>query len=248
MALFRYFGPRCDWTRFYTADSVDKEILFKGDLNFFQNIPFNCNQLKRLKVYGFNSEILKVINKLIYLEHLELFNMHPDEMEMTLNLPILKILYIYYIISNRISKPIIIDAPMLKCFSFFGNISTYFKFLKPGSITYLEVSCDKISNLNEYASVEIFKMSWPSYIIDQNIIQQLPNLREFHLQQNVNCRFDYETVRIAMNHILEQKVVHGKHDLKVYFLQHLLEPVDKKFEDYDFRSKYNNHFCDFSGH
>ena len=248
MVLLTYFGSTCNWNWFYTADSIDQENLFTGNLNFFQSIPFNFNQLKRLRVYGFNSEFLKVINKLIYLEHLELYYIRLVEMETTLNLPILKILYIYYIESIGISKPIIIDAPMLKCFGFYDYNSKLFKILKPRSITYLEVRDGMVYNLNEYASVEVFKMDCPYRIIDQNIIQQLPKLREFHLQLDVNNRFDYETVRLAMNHILEQKAIHGKHDLKNYFLQHLLEPVDKKFEDYDFRSKYNNLFFDYSGH
>ena len=240
LAISRYFGSTWNW--FYTADSIDQENVFTGDLNFFQSIAFDLDKLKRLRVYGLNSKIFKAINKLIYLEHLELFQIGLVAMETTLNLPILKILYIDE--PKSYGNEITIDAPMLKCFAFYKFSLTRFKILNPGSITHLEAG-DKVANLDEYASVEVFKMNWPYDVIDQNIIQQLPKLREFHMQQDVHNLFDYETAKLAMNHILEQKVVHGKHDLKVYFLQHLLEPVDKKFEDYDFRREYNI-FCDIS--
>ena len=246
LVLFNPHFVKVCWSwhwNFYTANSIDEDVMITGDLNLFRSIPFNFNQLNRLKVCGFNSEILKVINKLTYLEHLESVNLRLDGMETTLNLPILKALEIDGIKSDRTSKPIIIDAPMLKYFGFFGQISRHFKILNPRSITYLKVTWGEIHNLDEYASVEIYKVGCV-HAIDQNLFEQLPNLREFHFHGDVSELLYYNRIAFAMDNFLEQKAVHGKHDLKVYFFFFFLEP-GKKFNDYDFCNKYHQIFNEY---
>ena len=245
------------------APIAAEHVLYRFDLKRMFEIPFNLDRLRRLCLNchvktdeqrdtgSINYLKICMLNEFVRLEYLSIQSVHVAYEEI-LSLPNLKALDIFEITIHDPFNPfnglaactlpvnnLVLQAPrlsVLNCEIGLDHLSV----LSAESVRELSIG-DKQADLSAYRCCEVFKCDWPHSLNDQ-ILQQLPNLKRLHLDEDESELFDYKETGRIMDALLYQKKRLKRRDLAVYFLDHLLED-EKRFDDYQFDLIYSDVFA-----
>lgn len=210
------------------------------DLREIHLIPFELTELKRLKICRsfecfdveanrrrrlFNKFYINRLNQFVQLEVLELPSIALVKDE-RLSLPALKALFIVAIDDIRQQNAkLILNTPKLNRLTCLLNLNRL-NVLYPKSIRQLHLSLDA-DDLERFENVERFVSDFPQSIRDA--FDQLPNLKQLDLVKNADFFSYYNEVKLIMNQLIERKRLAKRDELKIYFLDTLLD--DRPFED-----------------
>lgn len=229
----------------YSTDrllNVENRI-FENNLNFLNLNLFNFEKLELLKVGDklvcnnhikmkpkFDFKLLNQIQSLVHLEIPDVF-LEIDKEEI-LSLPNLKVIYIGQVHFGTL----ILNTPNLEIFaSHFGLIRI--ELLYPEQIIQLQLRFYQ-NGLRRFKNLKILKIYEPELINQfRNIFRQLSNLEELHLIGLMDDFIDYDVTCKIIDHLLRQKQNLTDRDLRLFFLDHLLDD-DKRFESYGFDNQY----------
>lgn len=233
-----------EFTFFHSNKPFNKENTFSfSDLSLLKKMSLKLDGLKRLKLDGvliisYNRKHvdLSILNTLTTLEHLELPILKPKN-NFELQLPLLKVLYVF---STGGHSGLTINCPKLEVFGCEHDMNKI-NFEHIESIRQIEITSVP-RNLHRFKNVEIFRTNNP-YFIPLDILDDLPNLRELHLDEHKHVHVQYYKARNTLNQLIEQKKSLKRIDLKIFFFKTLL--VDgKNVGEYKFYQKYRNAFDD----
>ena len=235
-----------DWS-FAPNEVLDRDVLKISKQQklstLFEATTFKLHRLKRLRVDGnilcskLDSDLNFYLNfrllrqrKFSNLRHLELGYLNLGGLEsFTLSLPGLRVLCLYNVCSTLSEFTLNLNMPSLEAICY-GCWSKHIRLTHPHTIRYLEIS-KKEPDFKLYENVEIFKTRYLAPI-DRDLLRSHQVLKELHLKPKSSLD-SYSHTKETIDHLLAEKKVLGREDLKIFFSDQLLEG-DKRFDDYQF--------------
>lgn len=238
---------KMDWS-FAPNEVFDRDVLAIGKLStLFKATTFKLHRLRRLRVDGHilcskvnsdpDSELdfylnLRLLRRRVFgnLKHLELGYLNLGDREsFTLSLPGLQVLCIFNVCGIQPAFTLNLNMPRLETICY-GCWSKHVHLVHPHTIRFLEISKNE-PNFKLYANVKVFRSRYLTPI-DRDVLRLHKFLNELHLipKNSLDC---YSHIKATMNHLLTEKQVLGRDDLKIFFSDQLLE-VGRRFEDYQF--------------